>query len=280
MEIVKTTILLVILSLLLVSIGGYLGGADGVLLALLLVGAMNFYAYYYSDKHILKHYQAIEVTNSRDYLYKIVASLAYRANLPMPKVYIIPQNIPNAFATGRNPQNAVVAVTQGLIELLDENEIKSVIAHELGHIRHYDILTSSVVATIAGAIAAIANMLKFGAVFGSNNQRGGNNAIMMILIAIVLPIAAMIIQMTISRSREFAADEAAARLVGTPIYLQSALQKLENYAKKGELREATQETAHMFIINPFTSKDISFKELFSTHPSTQNRIARLSQLKI
>jgi heat shock protein HtpX len=198
----------------------------------------------------------------------------------MPKVYIIPQNIPNAFATGRNPQNGVVAVTQGLIDLLNPEEVKSVIAHELAHIRHYDILTGTIAATIAGAISAIANMMQFGAMFGGNNQERGGHPIIMLLLAIILPIAAMIIQMTVSRTREYAADEAAAKLVGTPVHLQNALQKLDNYARRGDLRDATQETAHMFIINPFAGHDISFRELFSTHPSTKNRIERLSKVRV
>ncbi|MGE4457393.1 MAG: zinc metalloprotease HtpX [Arcobacteraceae bacterium] len=280
MEVIKTTVLLVLLSVLLVSLGGYFGGANGTLIALLLVGGMNFYAYYYSDKHVLNHYKAVELTDTRHFVYQMVRDLAYKANLPMPKVYIIPQNIPNAFATGRNPQNGVVAVTQGLIDLLNPEEVKSVIAHELAHIRHYDILTGTIAATIAGAISAIANMMQFGAMFGGNNQERGGHPIIMLLLAIILPIAAMIIQMTVSRTREYAADEAAAKLVGTPVHLQNALQKLDNYARRGDLRDATQETAHMFIINPFAGHDISFRELFSTHPSTKNRIERLSKVRV
>lgn len=279
MEVIKTTALLVLLSVLLVSLGGYFGGANGTLIALLLVGGMNFYAYFYSDKHVLKHYQAVELSDSRHFVYQMVKELAYKANLPMPKVYIIPQNMPNAFATGRNPENGVVAVTQGLIDLLNPEEVKSVIAHELAHIKHYDILTGTIAATIAGAIAAIANMMKFGAIFGNNSGRGMHPALMIVL-AIILPLAAMIIQMTVSRSREYAADAAAARLVGTPVHLQNALQKLDNYARRGDLRNATQETAHMFIVNPFAGHDISFRELFSTHPSTKNRVERLSKLRV
>lgn len=279
MEVIKTTALLVLLSVLLVSLGGYFGGANGTLIALLLVGGMNFYAYFYSDKHVLKHYQAVELSDSRHFIYKIVRELSQKANIPMPKVYIIPQNMPNAFATGRNPENGVVAVTQGLLDLLNQDEIKSVIAHELAHIKHYDILTGTIAATIAGAIAAIANMMKFGALFGNNSGRGMHPAVM-ILLAIVLPLAAVIIQMTVSRSREYAADAAAAKLVGTPVHLQNALQKLDSYARRGDLRNATQETAHMFIINPFAGHNINFKQLFSTHPSTANRIERLSQVKL
>jgi len=195
----------------------------------------------------------------------------------MPKVYIIHDAIPNAFATGRNPQHAAVAITTGLLELLTEEEIEGVMAHELSHVAHRDILVATVAATIAGAIAFIANMLQFGAMFGRNNRN--NNPLLMLAMAIVLPIAATVIQMTISRSREFMADEGAARLTGHPEWLQNALVKLTNYNHRGEVEGATPENAHMFIISPFDGKNFSFSNLFRTHPTTQQRLERLEALK-
>ena len=195
----------------------------------------------------------------------------------MPKVYIIPEHVPNAFATGRNPQNAAVAVTEGLLELLDEDEVEAVLAHELSHVRHYDILVGTIAATIAGAIGVLANMMQFGAMVGSDKNRV--NPIVMIVLAIILPLAAAVIQMAISRNREYMADEGAARLTRHPEWLQSALAKLSNYNRQGSMQSATQESAHMFIINPFSGKNISFASLFSTHPSTEDRIARLEELK-
>ncbi len=277
MEQVKTVFLLALLSVVFVSVGFYFAGSNGAMIALIIVGGMNFYAYYYSDKQVLSHYDAQEVPENHN-IYKIVAKLINKANIPMPKVYIIQDNIPNAFATGRNPQNAAVAVTSGLLEILTEKEIEAVIAHELSHVKHYDILIGTIAATVAGAIAWIANIMQFSAFFGGNNQRGGH-PIVMILLAILLPIAASIVQMSVSRSREFMADEGAARLTGAPEFLQSALSKLEQYAQRGTLHNATQESAHMFIVNPFSGHNISFGDLFRTHPTTADRIARLEELK-
>ncbi len=278
MEQVKTVFFLALLTVLFVFVGFYFGGPNGMLIAFLLAGGMNFYAYYYSDKHVLKHYNAVHIEDRHHYIYKIVERLTQKANLPMPKVYIVPDNMPNAFATGRNHENAAVAVTQGLLDLLNEKEIEGVIAHELSHIKHYDILIGTIAAVFAGAIAMIANMLQFSAMFGGSNRQGVH-PLVMIVIAIVLPVAAAIIQMTVSRSREYMADEGAARLTGDASGLQSALSKLENYAKRGDLRSATEETAHMFIINPFSGHDIKFGDLFRTHPTTADRIARLEELK-
>lgn len=278
MEQIKTFLLLGSLSVLLVLIGGYFGGSGGMLIALLMAGGMNFYAYYFSDTMILKHYNAQEVDpREAPMLYRVVERLVERGNLPMPKVYIIHDHIPNAFATGRNPEHAAVAITTGLLELLSEDEIEGVMAHELSHVGHRDILVATVAATIAGAVAFIANMMQFGAMFGRNNRNG--NPIMMIAMAILLPIAASIIQMTISRSREFMADEGAARLTGHPEWLQNALIKLSNYNGRGEVQGATPENAHMFIISPFEGKNISFGNLFRTHPTTQQRLERLEALK-
>lgn len=279
MEQFKTFLLLGSLSMLLVFIGGYLGGQGGMLIALLLAGGMNFYAYYFSDTMILKHYNAQEVDpREAPMLYRVVERLVQRADLPMPRVYIIHDHIPNAFATGRNPHHAAVAITTGLLELLNEDEVEGVMAHELSHVRHRDILVATVAATIAGAVAFIANMMQFSAMFTNRNGRGGNPFLMLIM-AVLLPLAATVIQMTISRSREFMADEGAARLTGHPEWLQSALIKLSNYNAKGEVHGATPENAHMFIISPFDGKNFSFANLFRTHPTTQQRVDRLEALK-
>lgn len=279
MEQIKTFLLLGSLSVLLVFVGGYLGGQGGMLLALLFAGGMNFYAYYFSDTMILKHYNAQEVDpREAPVLYRVVERLVERADIPMPKVYIIHDHIPNAFATGRNPQHAAVAITTGLLELLNEDEIEGVMAHELSHVGHRDILVATIAATIAGAVAFIANMLQFGAMFGNRGNRN-INPILMIVMAILLPIAASIIQMTISRSREFMADEGSARLTGHPEWLQDALIKLSNYNSRGEVQGSTPENAHMFIISPFEGKNISFSNLFRTHPTTQQRLERLEHLK-
>lgn len=279
MEVIKTVVLLTLMTLLFVFVGGMVGGTQGMFIALIMAGVMNFVSYFYSDSLVLRHYHAVEVgPREAEGLYSIVERLSQKANLPMPKVYIIPEHTPNAFATGRNPSNAAVAVTEGLLQLLDEQEVEAVIAHELSHVRHYDILVGTIAATIAGAIGMIANMMQFGAMFGGN-ERNRINPIVMILLAIILPIAAAVIQMAISRNREYMADEGAARLTRHPEWLQSALAKLSNYNARSTVQEATQESAHMFIVNPFSGKDISFASLFSTHPSTEDRIARLEELK-
>ncbi|DAB32357.1 MAG TPA: protease [Sulfurospirillum sp. UBA11407] len=278
MEQIKTVGLLTFLTVIFVFIGNYVGGQSGMLIALILAGAMNFYAYYFSDKMVLAHYKGVQVDrNSARGLYEIVERLSQRAGLPMPKVYIIPEVTPNAFATGRNPQNAAVAVTEGLLNLLSDEEVEGVIAHELSHVKHYDILIGTIAATFAGAISFIANMLQFGAMFG-NRERNGN-PILMLIMAIVLPLAAMFIQMSVSRSREYMADEGAARLTKNPQWLQSALLKLEEYSQRMQFQEATPATAHMMIVNPFSKSNFSMSDLFRTHPSTQDRIARLESLK-
>ncbi len=280
METVKTVILLTLLTLLMVWIGGIFGGQSGMLIALLIAGAMNFFSYFYSDKLVLSHYHAVEVDEkTAPGLIAIVRRLAIKAGLPMPKVYIIPEEVPNAFATGRNPSHAAVAVTEGLLDLLNEEEIEAVLAHELSHVRHYDILIGTVAATIAGAIAWIANIMQFSAFFGGGRDEESPNPIVMLILSIILPIAAGIIQMAVSRSREFEADAGAAYLTGHPEWLESALIKLENYNRQGILPEATPETAHMFIVNPFTGKDFSFANLFRTHPTTEERIERLEEIR-
>ena len=280
MEQIKTVFLLTFLTVIFVFIGYSFGGSSGMLIAFLLAGGMNFYAYYYSDQQVLKHYDATPLEDSRHPVYKITQRLTQKAGLPMPKVYLIPDHTPNAFATGRNHEHAAVAVTMGLYEMLNEKELEGVIAHELSHIKHYDILVGTIAAVFAGAIAMIANMMQFGAMFGGNNNRQGSNPIVMILMAILLPLAASIIQMTVSRSREYMADEGAARMTGNPAGLQSALSKLENYARSGhQIHNATEQTAHMFIINPFSGLKSTLGSLFRTHPTTEDRIARLEELK-
>ncbi len=279
MEHIKTIFLLTSLTVLFVFIGYSFGGTNGMLVAFLIALAMNFYAYYFSDQQVLKHYNATLIEDSRHPVYKITQKLTFKAGLPMPKVYLIPDHVPNAFATGRNYENSAIAVTMGLYELLNEKELEGVIAHELSHIKHHDILIGTIAAVFAGAIAMIANMMQFGAMFSGNNRQN-SNPLLMILMAILLPLAASIIQMSVSRSREFIADEGAARMTGNPSGLQSALAKLENYSKKGhEINNATEQTAHMFIINPFSDLKSKFSNLFRTHPSTQDRIIRLEELK-
>ncbi len=275
MEQFKTYMLMTALTLLFIWFGGLIAGQTGMIIAFLVALGMNFYAYYYSNTQILNHYHAISVDyNSAPELYEIVARLTQRAGLPMPALYIIPDDIPNAFATGRDYENSAVAVTEGLLDLLNEKEVEAVIAHELSHIKHYDMLIGTVTATIAGAIAMLA---QFGMFFGGDRERP--NPIVEIALMIIMPIVATLIQMTVSRSREYMADEGAAYMTGHPEWLQSALTKLDNYARRGVMHEADPQTAHMFIINPFTGQDMSLKELFSTHPSTQQRIEKLEALK-
>lgn len=279
MEQIKTFILMTFLALIFMFFGGLIGGEQGVIIAFIVALGMNFFSYFFSDKLVLKHYHAVKVDeNSAGGLYAIVRRLANAANVPMPSVYIIPEQIPNAFATGRNPNNAAVAVTEGLLNLLSENEIEGVLAHEMSHVRHYDILIGSVAAVFAGAIAILANFAKFGAVFGGN-ENNRQNGILMLVAAIIMPIAAAIIQMAISRSREYKADAGAANLTKHPEWLISALSKLENYAQNRTMQNATPQSAHMFIINPFSGVKSSFSQLFRTHPSTKDRIARLNEIK-
>jgi len=278
MEVVKTVFLLTLLTVGFVWIGGLIGGQSGMIMAFVMAVGMNFWSYFNSDKMVLKNYNAVEVNeNQAKGLHDMVRRLSQKAGTPMPKVYIIPDRIPNAFATGRNHSNAAVAVTEGLLELLNDNEIEGVLAHEMSHVKHYDILIGTIAATIAGSIAMLAN---FGSMFGRGSSDSRPNPIIMLALIFLAPMAASVVQMAVSRNREFMADEGAALLTGHPEWLQSALLKLENYSLGYEtLQKATPETAHMFIINPFNGKDISFKALFSTHPKTEDRLARLEQLK-
>ena len=277
MEQFKTYVLMIGLTLLFIWFGGMIAGQTGMIIAFIAAMGMNFYAYFYSHEQVLKHYHAIPVTRGQARgLYEIVERLTRKANLPMPELYIIPEEMPNAFATGRDYEHAVVAVTEGLLDLLDEDEVEAVVAHELSHIKHYDMLVGTIAATLAGAIAMLAN---FGMFFGGSSDDDRPNPIVMLILMFVMPLVATIIQMTVSRNREFMADEGATRMTGHPEWLQSALQKLDYYARGMVMPEAEPQTAHMFIVNPFTGKDFSMQELFSTHPTTEQRIERLEELK-
>ncbi|WP_149719318.1 zinc metalloprotease HtpX [Campylobacter concisus] len=282
MEIFKTAFLMVALMLIFIAVGGYIGGEHGIMIAFLIAAGTNIFSYFFSDTIVLKRYNAIPVDESNAHgLYEIVSRLTQKANLPMPKIYIIPEEVPNAFATGRNPSHAAVAVTEGLLKILNENEIEGVLAHELSHVRHYDILTGSIAAILAGAIAMLANFAKIGGIAGqsSGSRRGGGNAIVMLALAILMPIAATIIQMAISREREYKADKGAAYLTGHPEWLASALRKLESYSNSYVMQNASEQSAHMFIVNPFGSLTNKLGVLFRTHPSTSDRIAELERLE-
>jgi heat shock protein HtpX len=278
---IKTTILLALMTGVIMWIGKMFGGTGGMMIALLIAGAMNFFSYWYSDKIVLKMYRAREASPEEGSLvYRIVDVLSKEAGLPMPKVYIIPQDSPNAFATGRNPENAVVAVTEGLLRTMNPDELAGVLAHELGHVKNRDILIGSIAATMAGAIMMIANMAKWGAIFGGfrgNDREGGGGAIGLIAMAIIAPIAAMLIQMAISRSREYLADATAATITGNSEGLASALEKLGAYSRQIPM-QAAPATAHMFITNPLSGR--SMMNLFSTHPPIGERVARLRGAKI
>ena len=281
MNTLKTTMLMALLMALMVALGGAFAGHTGMTVMLIIALGMNFFSYWFSDRMVLSMYNAQEVDRQgAPDLYGLVENLAGRAGLPMPRVYIINEDAPNAFATGRNPSNAAVAVTTGLMRALDYNEISGVLGHELAHVKHRDILISTIAATMATVISYAASIAQWAAIFGagrsSDDDRGG--IIGLIVTAIIAPIAAALIQMAISRSREYSADEGGAEICGNPNYLASALEKIEYYAVHGaQLPEATPATAHMCIINPLTGRDISFKSLFSTHPDTQERIARLRE---
>lgn len=273
MENIKTFILMALLVLLFMYFGNLIGGQSGMTIALAAAVFMNFFSYFFSDKMVLSHYKATEVNaNTQPELYAMVQKLAHTAGLPMPKVYIVPEDVPNAFATGRNPEHAAVAVTRGLLQTLSSQEIEGVLAHEMSHINHRDILISSVAAMFAGAIANIGNFARVGGTVQSNNrQRGGLSSLLGILL---MPLAAAIIQMSISRTREYKADEGAAYLTEHPEWLMAALQKLENFAKNYRMNNASTQTAHMFIVNPFSG----LSGLLQTHPSTKDRIARLAEI--
>lgn len=274
---IRTTLLLAAMTALIVFIGQLLGGRQGMIIALIFAAGMNFFSYWYSDKLVLKMYSAQEVTAQQaPDLYRMVERLVQRAQLPMPKVYLIPKDAPNAFATGRNPEHAVVAVTRGLLELMAPDEIEGVLAHELAHVNNRDILIGSIAATMAGAIMMLASMAKWGAIFGGHrgrdNEGGGLGMIGTLALAFIAPMAAGVIQMAISRSREYLADATGARFAGSPDGLAKALEKLGSYSQKRPMN-ANAATAHMFIVNPLSGR--SMQSLFSTHPPIAERVQRL-----
>jgi heat shock protein HtpX len=273
MNTLKTALLLTSLTLFLLFIGQRFGGRNGMILAFAVAVAMNFFSYFYSDKLALSMYRAQPVTREQlPRVYSVVEQMTQRIGLPMPKIYVIPNDSPNAFATGRNPQHASVAVTQGILNLLNDDELAGVLAHELGHVRNRDILTSSIAATLAGAITILA---RFGMFFGGGDGRdrdrgGGMGALFMLILA---PIAATLIQLAVSRAREYEADATGAHMTGNPYALASALQKLDTYSKRLPMG-ASPSTAHLFIVAPLIS-GASFANLFSTHPPIAKRIERL-----
>jgi heat shock protein HtpX len=273
---IKTALLLGLMSGLLLAIGEFLGGANGLMIAFIFAAVMNFGSYWFSDKIVLRMYHAQEVPPGHR-LYNIVERLSRQANLPMPKVYIIPDPSPNAFATGRNPEHAAVAATEGILKILTDNELEGVIAHELAHVKHRDILISSVAATLAAAIMMAARTAQFAAMFGGYGGRGdgrdrGNNPIALLAMIILAPLAAALIQMAISRSREFSADAGGAQITGNPYGLADALRKIDAVSKQVPL-DANPATAHMFIVKPFSGAGLM--SLFSSHPPTEARIRAL-----
>jgi heat shock protein HtpX len=272
-NVVKTALLLGVLSALLMFIGEMLGGGQGLMFGFFFAVAMNFGSYWFSDKIVLRMYSASQV-GPENRLYQIVQRLASRAGLPMPKVYIIPQPSPNAFATGRNPQHAAVAATEGILQILDDDELEGVIAHELAHVKHRDILISSIAATLAAAIMMVSRFAMFWG-GGRSDDREGSNPIALFATIILAPIAAMLIQAAISRSREYDADAGGAAITGDPRGLVKALQKIEAAAQRVPL-DANPATAHMFIVKPFSAQ--ALLGLFSTHPPTEDRVRALLQL--
>jgi len=277
----KTYILMALLTILLVWIGSLVGGRNGAILAFVFAAVMNFSVYWFSDRIVLKMYRAKEVTEAEEPgLHRIVRELALRGGLPMPKVYVISNEAPNAFATGRNPHHAAVAVTTGIKKLLTEEELKGVLAHELSHIRHRDILIGTIAATIAGAISMIAAMARWGAMFGGfggDDREGGGIAqlVAILVLTTLASFAAVLIQLAISRSREYHADEGGARLTGDPRYLARALAKLDTAAKQIPM-QVNPSTAHMLIVNPLRGRGM--QRLFSTHPPIEERIRRLEEM--
>jgi heat shock protein HtpX len=276
MNTLRIFILLTVLTLGLVFVGGIIGGQGGALIALLLAAVMNLGSYWFSDKIVIKMYRGEQVTSGP--LYEIVAELCQRNQLPMPRVYMLPQATPNAFATGRNPQHAVVAATEGILKVLSREELTGVMAHEMSHVMHRDILIGSIAATIAGAISYLAHMAQWAAIFGGGRDDDeGSNPIAMIALAIIAPIAAMLIQMAISRSREYVADQGGAKLCGNPFYLANALRKLEMANQVMPMQRVNEATAHMFIVSPLRGGGIA--SLFSTHPPMAERIRRLEEMR-
>jgi len=276
MNTIKTAFLLGVLSALIVAIGQAFGGQRGMILALGVAAAMNFFSYWFSDRIVLAMHRAQPVSREQaPRLFEILERLTARTGLPMPRVYVLPEDAPNAFATGRDPQHAAVAVTQGLMRLLSEEELEGVLAHELAHVRNRDILISSVAATLAATIMVIAHMARWAAFFGGGHRedREGTNPIALLATAILAPIAATLIQLAVSRSREFQADQTGAEMTRNPYGLANALQKLEEYGKRIPMSTAGPASSHLFIVRPFTGRTLM--NLFSSHPPIPERIRRL-----
>lgn len=276
MNTMKTVMLMTLLTLVLVGAGGALGGQSGATFALLMAGVMNLGSYWFSDKIVVKMYRGQEVQSGP--LYEVVAELCQRNQLVMPKVYMLPQPTPNAFATGRNPEHAVVAATEGILSILSREELMGVMAHELAHVQNRDILIGSIAATIAGAISWLAHMAQWAMIFGGGRDDEDNNPLAMIALMILVPIAAMLVQMAISRSREYGADATGAKFCGNPRYLADALRKLEMSNRQRPMPKVNEATAHMFIVNPLKGGGLS--ALFSTHPPMEERIRRLEGMAV
>jgi len=280
MNYLKTGVLLIVLTLLFMWIGTLIGGQQGMIFAFIFAIVINFSAYWFSDRIVLSMYRAQEVTEPQaPELYSMVRELSSEANLPMPKLYMIPQNSPNAFATGRNPEHAAVCVTHGIMDMLNNDELKGVLAHELSHVKNRDVLIMTIAASVAGAIMMLANMARWAAIFGVGGRgrgRDGGNMIALLAISILAPIAALIVQLAISRTREYAADNRAARLVRSSHGLANALKKLESASKHHKMK-ASPQTAHMFIVNPLSGNLMA--SLFSTHPPIRERVKRLQEIK-
>jgi len=278
MNTLKTTFLMALLTVLLVTAGGALGGEGGMMMAFLFALVMNGVAYWFSDKIVLRMYGAEEIgPEEAPGLHRIVQELAMRAQMPMPKLYLIPQMAPNAFATGRDEKHAAVAVTEGILRILDDRELRGVLAHELSHIKNRDILVGTIAATMAGAISMLANMAHWGMIFGGrgSDQREGGHPIVALAMIIIAPLAAMLVQMAISRSREFGADATGAAISGDPLSLANSLRKLQRGVERTPM-EANPATAHMFIVNPLTGGGLM--TLFSTHPPLEERVRRLERI--
>jgi heat shock protein HtpX len=275
----KTFFLMVLLTIIFVGLGSLIGGQNGALIAFSVALVMNFVSYWFCDRIVLRMYGATEVTEKQaPDLYSLVGSLAQKAGIPMPRIYTIEDDSPNAFATGRDPSHSVVAVTTGIMRILNRNELEGVLAHEISHVKHRDILIQTVAAVMAGAITMIANWAKFAAFFGgsSDDEEGGGNIFSIIIFSMIAAFAAMLIQLAISRSREYLADDGGAHLAGNPLYLADALRKLEAGVARVPMNDANPSTAHMFIVNPFTAKGVL--SLFSTHPPIEERIERLEHM--
>ncbi len=279
MNIFKTAILMALMTGLMVAVGRMIGGSTGAMVMLVIAIGMNFFSYWFSDSIVLKSYNAREVSEAdAPQLYGIVEKLAKNADLPMPRVYVIDSDVPNAFATGRNPSNAAVAVTTGIMKALDANEISGVLGHELAHVKHRDILIGTIAAAMAGVISMVADIVQWGAIFGTRDSEDNGGWIGTLATIIIAPLAATLIQLAVSRSREYDADKTGGEICGNPMYLANALEKIEYYASHAApMKQAGTATAHMFIVNPLENSKKTLKNLFSTHPDTDDRIARLRE---